>query len=112
MWPPARKRHFDEGSGPARAAGQPRASKLQRVEIPRLEMRAALRHIGSAASSKGAQRWRRGREAEGDGLLNRYRGNSIVGSNPTVSARHPRKSPCGGHFIDIPLNIPIKDAYG
>ena len=30
--------------------------------------------------------WRRGREAEGDGLLNRYRGNPIVGSNPTVSA--------------------------
>lgn len=30
---------------------------------------------------------RRGREAEGDGLLNRYRGNPIVGSNPTVSAR-------------------------
>ena len=27
-----------------------------------------------------------GREAEGDGLLNRYRGNPIVGSNPTVSA--------------------------
>ena len=31
--------------------------------------------------------WRRGREAEGDGLLNRYRGNPIVGSNPTVSAK-------------------------
>ena len=31
---------------------------------------------------------RRGREAEGDGLLNRYRGNPIVGSNPTVSASY------------------------
>ena len=33
---------------------------------------------------------RRGREAEGDGLLNRYRGNPIVGSNPTVSASNIR----------------------
>lgn len=37
-----------------------------------------------------ADAWRRGREAEGDGLLNRYRGNPIVGSNPTVSAKHRR----------------------
>ena len=51
-----------------------------------LEKRAALRHIGPGRLFKGAQRWRRGREAEGDGLLNRYRGNPIVGSNPTVSA--------------------------
>ena len=29
---------------------------------------------------------RRGREAEGDGLLNRYTGDCIGGSNPLVSA--------------------------
>ena len=49
MWPPARKRHFDEGSGPARAAGQRRGLNLRRLEIPRLEKRAALRHIGAVA---------------------------------------------------------------
>ena len=32
------------------------------------------------------QIWRGGREAEGDGLLNRYTGNRIGGSNPPLSA--------------------------
>lgn len=49
--------------------------------------------------------WRRGREAEGDGLLNRYRGNPIVGSNPTVSATRPQviaPGPCGlSHVLDL-----------
>jgi hypothetical protein len=36
------------------------------------------------------QAWRRGRVAEGGGLLNRYTVNSrIEGSNPSVSARLP-----------------------
>ncbi len=59
---------------------------------------------------------RRGREAEGDGLLNRYRGNPIVGSNPTVSAKllfrnknHPLKAPenpiiSEGFATDIPTS--------
>jgi Haem-degrading len=50
----------------------------------RLEKTTALWHEGARAGTSAMRR--RGREAEGDGLLNRYRGNSIVGSNPTVSA--------------------------
>ena len=45
-----------------------------------------LWHMSFALRGIIAGAWRRGREAEGDGLLNRYRGNPIVGSNPTVSA--------------------------
>lgn len=46
-----------------------------------------LCHMSFAVPPITAGAWRRGREAEGDGLLNRYRGNPIVGSNPTVSAK-------------------------
>ena len=50
---------------------------------------ALSRHMTPARRALPAPR-RRGREAEGDGLLNRYRGNPIVGSNPTVSASNIR----------------------
>ena len=50
---------------------------------------ALSRHMTPARRALPALR-RRGREAEGDGLLNRYRGNPIVGSNPTVSASRRR----------------------
>lgn len=46
-----------------------------------------LWHMSSTTQKLRALR-RCGREAEGDGLLNRYRGNPIVGSNPTVSAKY------------------------
>ena len=37
--------------------------------------------------------WRDGRVAEGDGLLNRYTGNRIGGSNPPLSATSRRSVP-------------------
>ena len=59
----------------ARGVGRPRASL-------------ALRELtGQRRIIKPSMSWRRGREAEGGGLLNRYTVKSrIEGSNPSVSA--------------------------
>lgn len=90
---------------PARLAGAPPArgvsslrprggagDRWKTVEIIAWRARRLLANHASSGHMTRTRRafqpvpWRRGREAEGDGLLNRYRGNPIVGSNPTVSA--------------------------
>ena len=49
---------------------------------------------------------RRGREAEGDGLLNRYTGDCIGGSNPLVSANFLLLTCSPLHFSDFLLPPP------
>ena len=82
----------------------------------------APEHIPRSSNSwPGSMPKRRcGREAEGNGLLNRHRGNPIVGSNPTVSASDPfqtdQAAPCGAEIPGIsaglkfppqPLRLPL-----
>jgi hypothetical protein len=64
------------GSAPVESPGTDKTASCQGTM--------ALAYVVSHLARIGMRRC--GREAEGDGLLNRYRGNPIVGSNPTVSA--------------------------
>ena len=63
-----------------------RPEKPQRLYGPSLACNQRTPHLLG-----GFARWRRGREAEGGGLLNRYTVKSrIEGSNPSVSASVPQ----------------------